>query len=450
MAKNRIWTPEEDYLLLHSTATNKELAAVLGRTVAAVTTRKAVLRREQFKSPTERQTAIDLQHENMRKHRERTQTLLDAIEGMDFSPEQISYLRDAVNDGLNILPMANPAFSTKQMKEIAIGLRSGVDVSAYAKTDYNEAQMAELRLGLEHRVCIDWYTNREFSCEAMRQIRLGLEAGLDVQYYANPHYTCDQMRQLREALRERLLIWKLANPDYSWKQMYLLRRALRSNLDISTFSDPSLSEQEMERRFLKLRDKIRAVYPTRSERPKPSNRSLEELDELNEPFVIHCRSEAHAKELLKRLETLGYSWGNLKTNSRGGYSSVYFQCFPKEKRVRSDQNKPKNGDFITYLALKENMAVIDAVLPEMENWIPLAQGAPPSAGIYKCLVRDRRNGAIQERMIEYSRNTEGKLKFLSEENELILTWMPHVSRVQRYQKMKEAKAQAQENISFSM
>lgn len=451
MAKtHRAWTPEEDYIVMNSTASVKEIAAVLGRTVAAVYTRRAKLTREQMKSPQERQASIDKQHENMRIHKERVQTLMEATEGMNFTPEQISYIKIAIKKKLDIRPMLNPAFNPFQMKEIAIGLRSGVDVSVYADPKYNSAQMSEIRLGMEHGVNTEWFQNPAFSCDAMRQIRYGLETGLAVQYYANPCYTCDQMKQLREALRERLPVWKLANPAYQWEQMYILRRALRSDIDISTFSDPSLSAKEMEKRFIVLRDKFRAVYLTRSERPKPSNRSLEDLDYLEEPFIIHCRSDAHARELLKRLEMLGYSWGNLKANSSGTYSSVYFQCFPKEKRVRSNPNKPKNGDFITYLALKENMVVIDAALPEMENWVSLSQGPPSSAGIYRCLVRDTQTSIIQERMLEYSRNTEGKLRFLLQENETVLTWMPHVARQQRYQKLKQAQTEAQESITFSV
>lgn len=430
---HRVWTPEEDFLILNSSASAKELAAVLGRTVNAVFTRRAKLRKETLKSQPEIQESLDKQHRWRAAHEERARNIQELTAGRGYTQEQVKSLMAADKDGLDIAPMLNPAFDAKQLREITSGLKSGIDVGLYADPKYDHGQMVEIRLGLEHGINTEWYENPAFSCAAMRQIRYGLECGLAVQYYANPCYTCNQMEQLRQALRERLPVWKIANPAYTWEQMKVLRSALNSNIDITTFANPAIPAAEMKRRFRALQDKYRAVYLTRSERPKPSGKSLVGLDSIGEPFVIHCRSDAHAKEFLKRLEDLGYSWGALKMKSPGTLAGLYFQCFPKEKRVRSNQNKPKNGDFTTYLALKENAAIIEAALPDTENWVSCTQSPPPSAGLYLCLVRDMQTGVIQERMLEYRRTPEGQLRFLKEPNESVLTWKPHISKEKRYQ-----------------
>lgn len=445
MAKNsRVWEPWEDDRIMNSEASSKTLSEVLDRSIQAIENRRSKLRRMYFMSAEEQQQIFNLTKARLEKSKDIQFRLDELTAGHNFSPQQLLILKTALRDNLDIRPIINEEYTPSQLRELYLCLKSGIDIS-WATPKYDAKQIVELRLGLEHNVDVSWYTNPAFSCEAMRQIRYGLEANLEVQYYASTAYNCLQMLQLREALREHLPIWKIASPAYSAEQMKVLRKALKSGMDITTFSDPKLSSTQMNSLYKALFEKFRAVYPTARQTPKPVGVSLKDLDEKGEPFVIHCKLQSHAEELLKQLEDLGYSWGVLSTRN-GSLGGMCFYCSPDKKRLHTNQNKPKDGSQITYMALKENCAqyIKDGLIDEDENWISCTQKSPDRAGLYVCLERDKATKVIQERMLELRRDERGKLHFLTDGT--VIAWKPHVSRKEMPYHFKKTKTEQADEV----
>jgi len=417
------WTKSEDEILLNSDAPRKEIAKVLGRSVDACNTRHSILVRELNYLSLEEQKHI--KERCIREKKEslaRKDIIAELTKDNQYSNEQKTYLEKLYKQGLDISYLLNSKYTLLQMKQIAMGLNAGIKIEYYSNPEYNDRQMAEIRVGLTKGLDTSWYRNPMFSCEAMRQIRLGIEAGLPVQYYANPLYDGVQMEQFRLALQDHLPVWEIMNPAYNREQLKVLRLALSAGVDITTFKNPNLTAEEMKKRYQALYEKFRNVYETKNEKIEKLDDSLLDLHEKQEPFVIHARHESEAYELLNTLSSLQYTQDLRRKSSSGKLSGVYFTCNPVEKTVISDQNKPKNGNYITYSALRQEEEPKQTG-PKTEDWISCSEQYPKTFGYYQVVIREPDTGRLAERLVEFRNKKDSPPAF--DVDGTVLAWKPH-------------------------
>ena len=109
---------------------------------------------------------------------------------------------------------------------------------------FDDDQMRWIRDGLEQGLDVSWYADPKYNGDQMLQILVGLERGLDVSVYADPKYDENQMRMIYQGLRDGLDISIYADPKYGWKQMNEIRKSLEKKNKVGQTSKGEITSAE--------------------------------------------------------------------------------------------------------------------------------------------------------------------------------------------------------------
>lgn len=102
-------------------------------------------------------------------------------EKSDFSDEQLSTLRCALQKQWDISDAINPVYNSDQMSTIIIGVKNGYDSKYFADPKFNSEQMLRIIQGLSNNIDVTKYNNPNYSEHQMCSIMIGLLADVDIE-----------------------------------------------------------------------------------------------------------------------------------------------------------------------------------------------------------------------------------------------------------------------------
>lgn len=98
---------------------------------------------------------------------------------------QLHYIREGLNNNLDVSIYAKPELDAERMREIVKGLKQGFDMIKYASGDYSESQIRQIVTGLEQGLDVTEFDDVRLSSRQMSTAKRFLKLGFDMNVFRN-------------------------------------------------------------------------------------------------------------------------------------------------------------------------------------------------------------------------------------------------------------------------
>ena len=111
--------------------------------------------------------------------------LLNTDWASQLNKYQLHYIREGLNNNLDVSIYAKPELYAEQMREIVKGLKQGFNMIKYASGNYSEGQIRQIVTGLEQGLDVSEFDDVKMSSTQMSTAQEFLRLGFDMNVYRN-------------------------------------------------------------------------------------------------------------------------------------------------------------------------------------------------------------------------------------------------------------------------